>query len=142
MNYQKSTLSAFSQINQTVSANTPLTFANSEKTGCSIQFTSGGTSISLIKPGLYYVEFSASGTTSSSSGNIALQLFKNGNPISGALAFANSTSTTDAENLSFGKIIQVNPCCPSNNSPTVLTVVNTGVGAIYSTASINVFKLA
>lgn len=142
MNYQKSSVTAWNATNQTLLQNGTVTLANSKNTGCSIRFVAGGSSFNLLKPGLYYIDVSASGVESGTAGTISLQLFLNGNPVSGALSSANSSAVTDIESLSFSKLIEIKPTCPMNCDTNTLTIVNTGVGATYSNINVNLFKLA
>lgn len=141
MNYQKSSLSVYNTSTQTLATNTPVAFINAQKTGCSIQFN-GTTSITLSRPGLYYVNLSATGVESGTAGNITIQMYNNGVVVPGATATEYSGDTSSIENLSFGAIIEVKPSCPSTNNTAVLTFINTGTGTTYSNVIVNVFKLA
>lgn len=142
MNYQKSSVSAWNTTSQPLTANATAVLTNSKTTGCSIRFTSGSSSFLLLKPGLYYIDVTASGAQNGTVGNITLQLFSNGMPVPGASSTANSTTATDVEGLSFSKLIEVRPTCPVNSDPVSLTIVNTGVSATYSNINVNLFKLA
>lgn len=137
--YQKSTLTAYTVPVTAEAVNGVLAFANRQLTGCSIDFTTGSTTISLTKPGLYLVEFNATVTNAGTTGNVVAQLQKNGVNVPGATATTSSTSTTV---LTFTQIIEVNPSCCAVNNDANLTVVNTGVAANYSNFNINVVKLA
>lgn len=141
MNYQKSSLSIYNTASQTLATNTPVNFINAQKTGCSIQFN-GTTSITLNRPGLYYVNLSATGVESGTAGNITIQMYNNGVAVPGATATEYSGDTSSIENLSFGAIIEVKPSCPSTNNTAVLTFINTGTGTTYSNVIVNIFKLA
>lgn len=138
--YKKSTLNAYSQSNLTVETDGLLSFANFKETGCSIRFN-GGTSINVDKPGLYQVIFNANAAESAAAGNIAVQLYRNGMEVPGAIAEAESGETTDIENLAFSTIVEVPPSCCCVDNDTILTVVNIGVSAVYSNANISVVKL-
>ena len=142
MNYQKSTLNAYTTTLQAVATDTPVSFTGAKRTGCSILFSPGSTSVTLIKPGLYYVNMSATGVVTTSSGNITLQLYNNNTAVLGASASSTSASTSSEVNLSFSTIVEVKPSCPSIDNTQVLTIVNTGQGATYSNLNLNIFKLA
>ena len=142
MSFQKSTLSAWTNTTQVLDTNIPVTLTTSTKTGCSILFNNGSTSITLNKCGLYYIDVSANATEGGTAGNITLQLFNNSIAIPGALATETSGTATDVINLSFSKIIEVKPSCPAINNTSVLTIVNTGVTATYTNVIVNIFKLA
>ena len=129
---------------QTVDVNGLLTFSiNSILTGCTVSHTAGSTTFSLNKPGLYFVSFNAVGTISgATAGAITVQLQNNGTAVPGALSSDTSASTTDVRNLSFTKVIRVNPSCCAVNNQANLTFVNTGLGAIYTNANVVITKLA
>ena len=75
-------------------------------------------------------------------GAITVQLQNNGTAVPGALSSDTSASTTDVRNLSFTKVIRVNPSCCAVNNQANLTFVNTGLGAIYTNANVVITKLA
>lgn len=66
-----------------------------------------------------------------------LKMYQNG-----ALSSDTSASTTDVRNISFTKVIRVNPSCCAVNNQANLTFVNTGLGAIYTNANVVITKLA
>lgn len=138
--YRKSTLNAYTQSNQAVAANGLIPFANFKRTGESIRFN-GGTSVNIDKPGLYQVIFNGIVSETTTAGNVILQLHRNGIAVPGAIAEAQSGSATDIENLAFATIIEVSPSCCCVDNDSVLTVVNTGVGATLANANITVVKL-
>lgn len=140
--YQKSTLRAYTQASQTVIANEDITFANSQKTGVSIDFTSGNSTIVLRKPGLYQITFDAFGVESGTAGNIVVQLYNNGVEVAGATDSIASTSETDVGNVHFTTIVEIPiSCCVINNIAN-LTIRNTGVGVVYGNTNVSVIKLA
>lgn len=140
--YQKSSVDAYTQANQTVAAGIPISFANGTVTGCSIQFTPGSTSFKIVKPGLYLVNFSAFGVQAGTTGSLAVQMLRNGVSVPGALSAVNSSSATDTEPLAFSKIVQVAPSCPAADNSAVLTFANTGVAATYNNVQVTIVKLA
>ena len=142
--YQKSSLEAYTNTSQTLTANTPISLSSgSVYTGCSIRFTPGSTTISLKNPGLYLVTFDgivANSTTTS--GDVTIQMFKNSVAAPDAFSSSTSASSTDLVSLAFTKLVQVCPSCCAVDNTTALTFVNTGVSAIVSHANVTITKLA
>jgi hypothetical protein len=138
--YQKSLLNASSG-SQTLLTNATVPFTTTNLLdGCSIQFT-GGSTISLVKPGVYLVSVDANVAESGTAGIISMQIQKNGVNINGAKASVDSSATGDAENIHVTTLVKVLPsCCMVNNNANI-TVLNSGVGAVYSNANITVVKL-
>lgn len=140
--YQKSTLTAYTVPSTAAAVNGVLAFANRQLTGCSIDFTAGGTTVVLDKPGLYLVEFNATVANQGTTGNITAQLQRNGVNVPGATATTASASTTDLRTIAFTQIVEVSPSCCAVNNDANLTIVNSGVAANYSNFNINIVKLA
>lgn len=138
MNYNKSTLLAYSLADSTVPVNGNISFSNSQITGCSIRFSAGASQITLANPGLYQVLFDADSVTGT--GTVTAQLYKNGTAVQGAVS-SDTLAAGDTGNLDFNTIINVerNCCC---GSETTLAVLNTGVEATYNNTSIIIIKLA
>ena len=140
--YQKSLLNAYANTNQTIAANETINFSNSNiLTGCSIVFNAGSAAIQLKKPGVYLVSFNANVAEGGTLGIISAQLAKNGININGAISSVDSTAAGDVGNINFNTLIKVLPSCCSIDNTTTLTVVNSGIEAIYSNANITVVKL-
>jgi hypothetical protein len=127
--------------NQTILSNTAIPFNTINLLqGNSIDF-SGGTSILLDKPGIYLINVNANVLEASTTGTITMQIQKNGVNINGAVASANSASTTDSENLSIMTLVKVLPsCCMVDNNANI-TVLNICVASVYSNANITIVKL-
>lgn len=135
-------LETYSQ-NITVDQNTAIPFNNvSIKKGCTATKSALNT-IQLNKCGVYMIAFDASAATSSTSGNIIVQMSKNDTLQPQALAENTSTSTTDVESLSFVTLVQVpeNNSCRCCDSPTVIRFVNTGISATFIQANVTVTKI-
>lgn len=130
--------------NITVAANTavPLNVVTLQK-GCSAT-TSGASTISLNKAGIYMVSVNASGAVNGTADNISLQLFVDGVANPAAISTTNSTATTDTESVDFVTLVQVKetdrPCCCAT-APTTLTVRNVGAAATWSIVNIVVTKV-
>ena len=142
--YQQSSLEAYTNTSQTLTANTPISLASgSVSTGCSIRFTPGSTTISLKNPGLYLVTFdgiAANSTTTSD--DVTIQMFKNGVATPDAFSSSTSASSTDLVSLAFTKLVRVDPSCCAVDNTTNITFVNTGVAANVSHVNVTVIKLA
>ena len=133
-------LSSYNLTSQTVPVNGTLNFTTDRiLTGCTA--TRNGQTFQLNKPGYYYVTFNASASTSDTAGIVTVQLNNGGQIVPGAIASFNSEATADTENISFSTIIRVPPSCCAINNTANLTLVNTGVSAIYNNVNVNITKL-
>lgn len=140
--YQKSVLNAYTNTSQTLVANQAIAFNNiNVLNGCSIDFTAGTTSVELQKPGVYLVTVDSSVAESGTAGVITMQLQNNGVNVNGAVSNIDSTAAGDINGMSFSTVIKVLPSCCAVNNTVTLTVLNTGVGAVYSNANITIIKL-
>ena len=138
--YQKSVLDAYSSTTQTVAVNETIDFNNiSVDTGCSIAYTAGSPTVTLRKPGLYYVSFTAD-MTPTGAGDITVSLFKNGTALPGATTTTTGVAAT-ATRIVLSKVVQVLPSCPAINNITNLTFNNVGIAGAYNNVSLQVFKL-
>ena len=135
-------LETYSQ-NITVLQNTAIPFnSTSIRKGCTAVKTDVNT-IELNKSGIYMVSFDAVASTSTTSGNIVVQMSKNGTLEPQAITATTSTGTTDIESLSFVTLVQVSEdnSCNCCDSPVILKFLNTGIGAIYVQANVVVTKI-
>lgn len=142
--YQKSSLEAYNNTTQALATNSPITFANtSVHTGCSIKFNPSSTTISLKSPGLYLIAFDeVASNSTTASGVVSTQLFKNGVAAPDAFSSSTSASSTDFVSLAFTKLIRVDPSCCAVDNTTNITFVNTGVDANVAHVNVTVIKLA
>ena len=143
MNFKKSSLYSYNLASQTVQAGGSILFTNSSTTGCSIKQATTSNS-QILNPGLYNVSVSATVASTETAGNISIQLYKDGVPVQGAISSADSTAATDLEAVSFSIPVVVNPncCAVTNNLPTNLSVVVTGVAATVTNPIISIIKEA
>lgn len=133
-------LSSYNITSQTVPVNGTLNFTTDRiLTGCTA--TRNGQTFQLNKPGYYYVTFNASASTSDTAGIVTVQLTNGGQIVPGAVASFSSEATANTENVSFSTIIRVPPSCCAINNTANLTLVNTGVSAIYNNVNVNITKL-
>jgi len=72
---------------------------------------------------------------------ITLQLENNGTAVPGVVASEDVTTDTAIVNLGFTTVIKVKPSCPMVCNKAVLSVVNTGIAATYTNATITIVKL-
>lgn len=121
-------LYTYSNTTQTLTSGSPALFnTNGVLTGCTVTHSAGTASVSLNKPGLYYVTVNAVGTSTVAGTNIGLGLYNNDTLVTGT----QTTSTVPVANgfttIPINTIIRVLPnCCVQNgNVPATLTVVNT-----------------
>lgn len=123
--------------------NGALPFNNdSVKTGYTVMHAPGSTTFSLNKPGFYFITFNGVGAATTTTGNITVQLQRNGIAVPGATSSTvSNTALTDIGSLSFSTIIQVKPSCCSVDNSTNLTLVNTGVPTTFSNINVVITKL-
>lgn len=142
--YQKSSVQTYNNSAQTVAANSSVNLGNtSVDTGCSICHTSGSTSLSIKNPGLYLIMFDAVGANSTLvSGDVTVQLYKNGIVVPDAFSSSTSASSTDNVSLSFAKLVQISPSCCAVDNSAQFTFVNTGVSTTFSHVNVVAYKLA
>lgn len=136
MRFKKSTLNAHTFGIQDFPKYTPIFFQNSKVTGCSIGFESGGTTIELKNPGLYYFNISATGTITTGSGEISLTMFENGDKVNNATAGETAASTSTNVTLSFSQIVEV------TNQPKKITFVTGENPPTFLNTNLTAFKLA
>lgn len=142
MNCKKSTLQVFSGNAQEVYSEGLVEFPNvAVKTGCNIKNLTN-TTIQLAAGGLYKIDVNASACAIDESGDVVIQLFKNGIPMPSAISRATTEPKEDTEALSFSCLLLINPSCCAVDNTTTINVVNTGVDAIFEDASVTIVKLA
>ena len=132
-------ISSYNITTQNVAVDGLLTFTTDRiLTGCTV--TRNGPTFQLNKPGYYYVTFNANGSATSVP-NVTIELQNNGITVPGATATITPTAVGDTMNFAFATIIKVPPSCCSVDNTANLTLVNTGVAAIFTNVNINVTKL-
>lgn len=139
-NYQKSLLDVYSTTAQTLITGQAVAYTGiNVDTGCSIEYLSP-TSARIVKPGVYKVSFI--GVASASVvGNVTLQIQRDGVLIPAATATETYANTTDLHSFAIETLVKVLPsCCVVQNQP-VISVVNTGVGAVFNTTKLMVTKV-
>lgn len=139
-------LNTYTNTSLAVVADTPITFNNNNiLTTCGpVSHAAGTASVSLNATGYYVVSFNGDAAiTDSTAGNVTVQLYANGEPYNGAEATYYSSTANEDGNLSFTTIVRVLPncCAVRDNNPMTLTVVNTGLAATFTNASLTVYRL-
>jgi hypothetical protein len=139
--YKKSILNAYTNQTQVLTTGQTLKFNNINiSDGSSIDFDAGTGSVTLRSPGVYLVIVNATGAESGTAGLVTIQLQRNGVNVNGASSSSTSSAVTDFRSVNFSTPIKVLPSCASIDNSTVITVLNSGVGATYSNVNITVIK--
>ena len=107
-------------------------------------FATNGESVSLIQTGIYHLTITAV-VTGDVAGDVTLQLFVDGEAVSGAFATETiTTATTEFRTFDINYYILVNSSCILNQ-PSVLaktiSVQNTGVDATFTSVVLNVERV-
>lgn len=132
-------ISSYNITTQNVAVDGLLTFTTDRiLTGCTV--TRNGPTFQLNKPGYYYVTFNANGSATSVA-DATIELQKNGIAVPGATATITPAAVGNTMNFAFATIIKVPPSCCAVDNTANLTLVNTGVAAIFTNVNINITKL-
>ena len=133
-------ISTYTSISQTVAADGTLNFDTTRVlTGCTVKHADGTPTFTLTKPGYYFVTFDGV-VTSDAAGTVTVELLNGADPVPGAIA----STALDADGiatLNFTTIVRVLPSCPAIDNTTKLSVLNSGIGATFTSANINITKL-
>ena len=133
-------INSYTITNQIVATDDTLNFnVTKVLTGCTVKHAEGSPSFTLTKPGYYYVTFNAD-VLGTAAGDVTAEL------VNGSVAVPGATATTtiavgDTASIAFATIVRVLPSCAAIDNTTTLTVLNSGVGATYTNANINITKL-
>lgn len=144
-NTQRCTLNAYTSAQTALIAGQTLSFDEYEISGTSVSLSSNGNKIFLKEGGLYYITFNAFGklTTPGAITTVDeafyVQMFANGNAVEGAEAAADAQSF---ENISFSKIVKVNPSCPYVDNSVEITFENAGAPTTVENMNVVVIRLA
>ena len=102
---------------------------------CGSQARQSGNGIAITGTGYFNIEVNAI-VSAPATGNVTLQLYKDGLPISGAIATETiGTATTELHSMSFNTEILRGCAC---NSLSSITIVNTGIASTISNVSVRV----
>lgn len=133
-------INSYTITNQIVTTDDTLNFnVTKVLTGCTVKHAEGSPSFTLTKPGYYYITFNAD-ILGTDAGDVTAEL------INGSVAVPGATATTtiavgDTASIAFATIVRVLPSCAAIDNTTTLTILNSGVGATYTNANINITKL-
>lgn len=134
--YAVNTTSAAVVANGTLPLSTIVRRYVGDPRSCGINLS--GNSVSLSEAGYYLVNVSAT-FTAPVAGVVSLALQDDGVAVPGATASTTiTTATTEVRTLNLTAIVRV--FC--NSAPDALTIVNTGIAAIFSNIAIDVVKIA
>lgn len=136
---RKSSLMAVNTTAQDLPIDGLITYATSNKTGCSIGFTNGSNAVAL-RQGLYLVNVSAD-LLGTAAGEATLQLLKNGTAIPGAKAVT-TLAAGGVSNVSFSAVIDVGPSCQCVDNTTTLQAQLQNIAATVNNTVMTVAKLA
>ena len=132
-------ISSYNITTQNVAVDGLLTFTTDRiLTGCTV--IRNGPTFQLNKPGYYYVTFNADGSAISVA-DVTIELQNNGIAVPGATATITPAAVGNTMNFAFATIIKVPPSCCAVDNTANLTLVNTGVAAIFTNVNINITKL-
>lgn len=116
---------------------------NRVASSCSARHTAGTPTVSLVRPGYYYISFNsiATATNETETAPVTVQLFNDDDMVPGATASVLSASNTSDINLSFSTIIHIRPSCCAVDNTGSLTIRTTGADATFTTPNLVVFYI-
>lgn len=133
-------ISSYSLISQTIAVDGTLNFDTTRVlTGCTVKHADGTPTFTLTKPGYYFVTFDGV-VTSDAAGTVTVELLNGADPVPGAIA-STALVADGIATLNFSTIVRVLPSCPAIDNTTKLSVLNSGIGATFTSANINITKL-
>ena len=95
----------------------------------------------LSTPGVYLVIFNASASAATTAGNIQVEITANDNALPASLSQASSTATTDIVNITSTALVRVGMSCNVCDNAVSVSVINSGIDALYYNASIIIKKI-
>jgi hypothetical protein len=133
-------ISTYSSISQAVAVDGTLNFDTTRVlTGCTVKHADGTPTFTLTRPGYYFVTFDGV-VTSDAAGTVTVELLNGADPVPGAIA-STALAADGIATLNFSTIVRVLPSCPAIDNTTKLSVLNSGIGATFTSANINITKL-
>ena len=133
-------ISTYSSISQTIAVDGTLNFDITRVlTGCTVKHADGTPTFTLDKPGYYFITFDGI-VTSATAGTVTVELLNGADPVPGAIA-STALAADGIATLNFSTIVRVLPSCPAIDNTTKLSVLNSGIGATFTSANINITKL-
>ena len=133
-------ISTYTSISQAVAVDGTLNFDTTcVLTGCTVKHADGTPTFTLTRPGYYFVTFDGV-VTSDAAGTVTVELLNGADPVPGAIA-STTLAADGIATLNFSTIVRVLPSCPAIDNTTKLSVLNSGIGATFTSANINITKL-
>lgn len=133
-------ISTYSSISQAVAVDGTLNFDTTRVlTGCTVKHADGTPTFTLTRPGYYFVTFDGV-VTADAAGTVTVELLNGTTAIPGAIA-STALAADGIATLNFSTIVRVLPSCPAIDNTTKLSVLNSGIGATFTSANINITKL-
>lgn len=123
---------------QTFTAAGNITFPTTTVSTNAIGYDGNG-GIQLKVPGLYMVYANFTGTTTSATSNVSVQMYEGTTSVNGAVATGTGTASGDNVNLSFTTVVGVRPNASSSYATLTFNCVN---AATIDTANIIIEKVA
>ena len=133
-------ISSYSLVSQTIAVDGTLNFDTTRVlTGCTVKHADGTPTFTLTRPGYYFVTFDGV-VTSDAAGTVTVELLNGADPVPGAIA-STALAADGIATLNFSTIVRVLPSCPAIDNTTKLSILNSGIGATFTSANINITKL-
>lgn len=133
-------ISTYSSISQAVAVDGTLNFDTTRVlTGCTVKHADGTPTFTLTRPGYYFVTFDGV-VTADAAGTVTVELLNGAAAVPGAIA-STALAADGIATLNFSTIVRVLPSCPAIDNTTKLSVLNSGIGATFTSANINITKL-
>lgn len=133
-------ISTYSSISQAVAVDGTLNFDTTRVlTGCTVKHADGTPTFTLTRPGYYFVTFDGV-VTADAAGTVTVELLNGATAVPGAIA-STTLAADGIATLNFSTIVRVLPSCPAIDNTTKLSVLNSGIGATFTSANINITKL-
>ena len=133
-------ISTYTSISQAVAVDGTLNFDTTRVlTGCTVKHADGTPTFTLTRPGYYFVTFDGV-VTADAAGTVTVELLNGADPVPGAIA-STALAADGIATLNFSTIVRVLPSCPAIDNTTKLSVLNSGIGATFTSANINITKL-
>ena len=122
-------------------ANAAIAFTDIRYRDCRIS-TATPTSVRIVTPGRYFVEFHGVGASNTAASPFTVALYRNDVAIPGVVTTITSTAAGDEQTLSLGTIINVSPsCCYVDNEVNLRLVVTSEEPGTLSSGNITIFRL-
>ena len=141
--YQKSSLRAYNSTEQAFTTPGNIKFSNiGYISGTSISLKENSDTIYLRTNGLYYITIDVIMSNATAATNTTVQLYVDGDEVTGALTEATLTTNTDFQAGTISAVIPVNSICCSCGKGIPVTFRVLGTTPQIEGANLNIFRLA